>query len=190
MSPEQLVQLAKVAYDEMVALSRSKLLSDNDLPGAMIAMATGRWMFFASSMKTGPGTMHAPADTYHDNIMATYLINCQQQGSGRHRNGGRCGEPNVLELYYSLTGRNNGPPKVADGANVKPRMAPWLRFPGEAIGTETNYKPCGSGLGVGYGCSKIIKDFDLEAIFDKKPDSTGQDQWKFTRVINPRAACS
>lgn len=190
MTPEQLVQLAKVAYDEMVALSRSKLLSDNDLPGAMIALATGRWVFFASSIKTGVGSAYAPVDTYHDNIMITYFNNCLQQGAGRHRNGGRCAEPNVLELYYSLTGRNSGPPKVADGANVKPRMAPWLRFPNTAIGTELNYKPCGAGGGTGYGCSRIITDFDVDAISGKSPDPLGQDAWKFTKIVNPRAVCA
>ena len=77
--------VAKVAYDEMVAISRLRLESDNDLPGAMIALASGRWIFFASSIKTGVGSYNAPVEQYHDNIMVEYFNNCHQQGSGRRK---------------------------------------------------------------------------------------------------------
>lgn len=74
-----------IAYGEMVAISRKKLVSDKDIPGAMIALVTGRHIYFASSIKTGLGSSLDPVEKYHDNIMVEYFNNCRQQGSGRRK---------------------------------------------------------------------------------------------------------
>ncbi|KAI9871833.1 MAG: hypothetical protein M1830_002399, partial [Pleopsidium flavum] len=121
MGSEQLVHLAKIAYDEMVAIWRSRLLPIEQLPGAMVALATVDKILFASSIRTGINT--EPPSNFHENIMKDFLETCLTEGMGTHQSGGKCGEPNVLELHYSLMGRV--PIKVNEGANKKAKSAAW-----------------------------------------------------------------
>lgn len=185
MKDGQLVNLAKIAYDEMVAIWRSKLLPIDDLPGAMVALATVDKIFFASSIKTG--SSDDPPEFYLNNVIKEFLETCSNEGMGTHRNGGKCSEPNVLELHYSAMGRN--PFGLHEGASVKARMAPWVRFPGAALGSETNYPPCGQHSGSGFGCHRILKYFQLNWAQGVQPDATGQDGWHINYPGNPRTAC-
>lgn len=163
MRDEQLVNLAKIAYDEMVAIWQSKLLPLADLPGAMVALATVDKIFFASSNKTGRND--DPPSVFLNNVIKEFLETCEKEGMGTHQTGGKCGEPNVLELHYSTLGRL--PFGLHEGASRRARVAPWVRFPGAALGTETNYQPCGQHSGKGFGCHRILTWFNLDWVYGR-----------------------
>lgn len=186
MTDGQLVNLAKVAYNEMVAIWRSKLLPFEDLPGAMVALATVDKMFFASSIKTG--RKDDPPSVFLNNVIKEFLETCEKEGMGVHQTGGKCGEPNVLELHFSSQGR---PPfGLREGASRKARLAAWVRFPGAALGSEVNYPPCGQHSSNGFGCHRILTYFNLDWVWGKQPDATGEDNWQITPFPNPREACT
>ncbi|KAF8542569.1 hypothetical protein BDD12DRAFT_824407 [Trichophaea hybrida] len=183
MSDGQFVNLIKVAYNEMVAKYRSEHpQGDNQLPGAMIGLASGKKIYFASSIKV----IQAVEFYARDSKIREYFDFCLIFSLGSHRTGGACGEPNVLDLWY---GENDADPPSGSTVSHQPRIAAWLRFPGDAVGTERNYKPCSSRNGSGYGCKELVKDKGLVPVFDVQPVTTGQDNWNFVRR-SLRQACN
>jgi hypothetical protein len=182
MGNSQFVNLVKVAYNEMVAKYRSENHpNDNNLPGAMIGLASGKKIYFASSIKVVQATRFYEADSK----IKEYLDYCLILGLGSHRTGGACGEPSVLDLWYR---ENDADPPTGSVVLRNPRIAAWLRFPNTAVGTERNYKPC-SRHDYGYGCEELVRDKGLDAVSNVQPDTNGEDDWTFV-TRNLRQSCN
>ncbi|MCJ1460469.1 hypothetical protein MMC28_010851 [Mycoblastus sanguinarius] len=126
LSDAQFINLAKVAYNEMVNIwSESNFYSDA-CPGALIAMESEGFIYFASSIRAPSGINFNIVDKDIQDSVGWFQQQCLTEGMGSHQMGGKCAEPNVLRLYGDQNGlttdnppRYNAPPK----SNYSPRMA-------------------------------------------------------------------
>jgi hypothetical protein len=187
MSDAQFINLAKVAYNEMVAIWRSKLWTLEALPGAMVALESEGKIYFASSIRALPGMQVAFASVDKDiqYSIGWFLDQCAQ-GMGLHRRRGRCAEPNVLRLYGDYNGvTDDNPPQYKKPTT--PRIAVWGRAGDDApVDEKEEYlKPC-QDSGNDYGCIRLTNFYGWKPVPKGEPDETGQDDWKFTILANPR----
>ena len=198
MSDAQFINLAKVAYEEMISIwSRSNLPSEL-CPGAMIALESEGTLYFASAVRSRNGIDINAIDRNIQNSIGWFQYQCQIEGMGTHRNGGHCAEPNVLRLYgdqngiettpENPTGTYKSPPKT----NTSPRIAVW----GRPSGTQPNqnqeayFLPCADTPSSGYGCNRMVAFYGLKAVSKKTPDPNSQDDWQFKPAGNHRRACA
>ena len=196
-SDAQFINLAKVAYNEMIAWwSRTQLASDG-CPGAMIAMESEGIMYFASSVRSPNGIDINALDRNVQQSIGWYQWMCQMSGGGTHKTGGRCAEPNVLRLYGDLNGIETTPTNPLGTyrplltTDTSPRIAVWGR-PSGALpnqNKESFFKPCADTATGGYGCNRMATQYGLKSVSRQSPDPSGQDGWAFTLPGNPRAAC-
>ena len=194
MSDAQFINLAKVAYDEMVDIwSRSNFNSDG-CPGALIAMESGGFMYFASAIRSPNGVNLNIKDQDIQDSVGWFQLQCTRAGMGTHRTGGRCAEPNVLRLYGDKNGlTTDTPPRymAPPASNTSPRVAVWGR-PSGALpnqNKELYFKPCSDPLVSGYGCTRLVTTYGLKPVSRQNPDPSGQDNWAFSMPDNPRTAC-
>lgn len=179
MSDEKMLKLLVLAYNEMVVIFDRSLLDTSRRPGAMIALAFGKEMFFASSMK---GAYQAWYQSSSPNRQVSEVLSlCQLSSESSHRLGLACGEPNVLDLCHSALGSGFILDQPA-------RITAWITW--GRLGQETNYRPCLPNSS-GYGCQAIVKAFGLHAFWDKTPDPADGSEWSnhYTISFNPRVAC-
>ena len=194
MSDAQFINLAKVAYDEMVDIwSRSNFKSDA-CPGALIAMESAGFMYFASAIRAPNQINFNIVDQAIQDSVGWFQQQCTRQGMGTHRTGGRCAEPNVLRLYGDKNGlTTDNPPryKAPPTSNTSPRVAVWGRPYGALPNQnrELYFNPCSDPLGSGYGCTRLATRYGLKPVSRQNPDPTGQDNWAFSLSANPRQAC-
>lgn len=178
MSPEKLVKLTVLAYNEMLKIFDGLPLAADRRPGAMIALAEGQHIFFASSMK-GPYRAYYAGKNVNP-VLEQNLKNCQTVSEEAHRTGLGCGEPSVIDL------------RLASDVEFHstPRLTTWLTY--TTRGQEVNYEPCKTGPGRGYGCTAILKAFEIDAFWGKTPDPGDGSEWKdkFDVRDNPRTLCS
>ncbi|KAI9868591.1 MAG: hypothetical protein M1813_004441 [Trichoglossum hirsutum] len=179
MTDQKLVNLGKVAFERMLVIHQEKLGPTADLPNAMITLAVGKRIYFASSMRGGDGVdftkVHDPASG-----ISKVFQSCVDEMGGTHAHGGACGEPNVLALYWEANKQD--PPK-----DPRPRIAAWVRVPGE----DANFPPCKTRRGTEvYGCETLLIAMGLSPVSNKAPDNAGQDSWQFQIVPNPRKPCA
>lgn len=92
LSDAQFVNLAKVAYDRMVAIWQGYQISSTWCPGAMIAMESGGSIYFASSLRFAGQVDIDSVDQDVVNSVGWYLKQCYDEGMGTHRTGGACAE--------------------------------------------------------------------------------------------------
>ena len=194
MSDAQFINLAKVAYNEMVDIwSRSNFNSDG-CPGALIAMESGGFMYFASAIRSPNGINFNIVDQAIQDSVGWFQLQCTTQGMGTHRTGGRCAEPNVLRLYGDKNGlTTDNPPRYMSPptSNTSPRIAVWGR-PSGALPNQNKefvFDPCADPLGSGYGCTRLVARYGLKPVSKQTPDPNGQDGWAFSLPANPRQAC-
>lgn len=178
MSDEKMLKLLVLAYKEMVALHQRSLLASSQRPRAMIALAVGKEIFFASSMK-GDWKVYYGGQTSNKRVKEV-LANCQTTSELTHRTQLACGEPNVLDLSLSAKEVDFDPPT---------RITAWVTW--TVLGQEANRKPC-SGTFSRYGCQAIIDAFELIAFWNKTPDPADGSEWtnQYTIGANPRAVCA
>ncbi|KAI9671169.1 MAG: hypothetical protein M1817_003676 [Caeruleum heppii] len=174
MKPEQLLNLARIAWDEMAEIHKGAQLSGQLLPRAMIVMAFEREIAFASSMKQD-------FQGYYKNNANGDLVDALE---ACQTNGLACGEPNVLDLWMSA---HEGKKPNHEGYGDLPRIAAW--WVQESSGRGFNIKPCSKHAGIGYGCEDIVREFKLEPISGVIPTEEGQDDWRFSWKENPRGRC-
>ncbi len=198
MSDGQFINLAKVAYDEMVSIwSRSNLNSDA-CPGAMIALESEGTIYFASAVRAGNNVDINAIDRNIKNSIGWFQQQCQVEGMGTHRNGGRCAEPNVLRLYGDQNGLETTPDnplgtyRAPPKTNTSPRIAVWGRPTGAPPNQnrEAYFPPCSDSSSNGYGCNRMVNYYGLKAVSRQAPDPNGQDGWQFTLPGNHRRACN
>ena len=142
MSDAQFVNLAAVAYEEIVALWSAAQLPRARCPMVVVVLESEGNIYFASSLKNGNSVELSSIDENVRNSVG-WLMNQSNRISGRgHRNRGGCAEPNVLRLYghfhhpwgTSDVQTYQAPPKVT---GTSPRMAAFRRV-GKC---ETNSSP-------------------------------------------------
>lgn len=178
MSDEKLVKLGVLAYNEMLAIHDSLPLASHQCPGAMIVLASGKDIFFASSMK-GEYKSYYSSQVLNSHLNQV-LTHCQTISEGPHRTRLSCGEPNVLDVALSSDA-------TLDPSNA--RITAWLTYTNR--GNEGNGAPCGKGRS-GYGCARLVAEFELNSIKGKTPDSGDGSEWDgmFEQGENPRGRCS
>jgi len=189
MSDRQLLQLTKVAYDEMVALWKDKGLINDACPGALGAFESDGRIYFASSVRALPKIQWGLLDAEIKDSIGWFFQTCMDEDMGPHRLGGKCAEPNLLRLY----GEYNTPPGGTEytkppTTNSSPRLAVWGRPSPKTPtdGAEQMFPPCKDGT-EGWGCIRMVPAYGLKSIPDKKtPVVDGQDDWRFTVMDNPR----
>lgn len=180
MSDEKMLKLAWLAYNEMGAIFERSLLPFKSKPSAMIALAFGKELFFASSMKVDYKAYYA-GQTSNQQLKDS-LKNCQETSEMVHRSGLACGEPNVLDLSLTAQGLDSLPSS---------RITALVRVSKRHDEEPKNIAPCATGAR-GYGCEAIVKAFGLEAFWDKTPDPTDGSEWTnhYTIGHNPRGVCT
>ena len=178
MAPEKLVKLGVLAYNEMVKIQSGLPLAASQCPRAMITLASGKDIFFASSMKGDYQSYYKGLSS--KNQLNKVLVHCQTIAEGGHRTRLGCGEPNVLDVAISSTA-------ILDPSDS--RITTWLISANAE--TEINAPPCSKGA-AGYGCAAIVEEFGLQPISGRIPDSGDGSEWdgKFMLGENPRTACS
>jgi hypothetical protein len=137
MSDEKLVKLGVLAYNEMLAIHDSLPLTSDQRPGAMIVLASGKEIIFASSMKGGYKSYYS-SDVPHYQLKNA-LTYCQTISEGPHRTRLACGKPNVLDVALSSDA-------ILDPSDA--RITVWLTY--TTRGNEINAAPCGKRMSVGY----------------------------------------
>ena len=196
MSDAQFINLAKVAYDEMVRLWSLSNLPSNKCPGAMIALESEGTMYFASSVHAGTDVDFNIADANIENSVGWFQRLCATEGMGTHRTGGRCAEPNVLRLYGDQNGLlvtpdiPGGTYKAPPPTTKSPRVAVWGRrsIDSPNQNKETYFRPCQDNA-QGYGCIRMAARYRFKPVFKQKPDPNGEDAWEFTLPNNKRGVC-
>lgn len=171
MSDEKLVKLGLLAY--------SLPLASGQCPKAMIVLASGKEIFFASSLK-GDFRNYYKSQVSHSQLNQA-LTYCQTISEGPHRTNLGCGEPNLFDVALSSEA-------TLDPSDA--RITTWLTYGGR--GSEINAAPCGKGMVVGYGCARLVDEFELKSIAGKTPDSGDGSEWDgmFVKGKNPREPCS
>lgn len=188
MTDAKLLHMAVLAYNEMVAVWRPRNLVSRALPGAMAVIAWGDKLFFASTLRA-PATIIKLANVHQGSVREN-MDDALTMGVGTHAHGGGCAEINCIELLWDFNDQ-----KDPDKGLPKPRIAIWVLPRDKKIDTnsEINSKPCKweTRSGVGYGCHEIVAAYGLEPIDSSvAPDATGDDDWKFSLVKNPRPPCT
>jgi hypothetical protein len=190
MSDAQFINFAKVAYDEMVAIWQGLKFREDACPGAMMALESEGFIYFASSIRCPNEVEFNSIDQDIKNSVGWWLKTCKEQGMGTHRNGGRCAEPNMLRLYGDVKGlTSDNPPiyKSPPTTATSPRVAVWARPKGTSPNQnkELYLFPCLDD-NAGYGCIRMKGWYGLKPVSRQKPDPAGQDDWKFKISTNPR----
>lgn len=175
MSDEKLLKLTVIAYNEMLTIFDSQPLRSSDRCAAMIVMARGKYIFWASSMKGKYDAYYAGVTSPEFNQI---ISNCQTVSDRVHRIGLACGEPNVLDFYFSC----------GVTTDDRPRMAAWLTL--GLRGDEKNYKAC-SRDARGYGCESIVENAQADTFKNKTPDPGDGSEWldKYIVEVNLRDTC-
>jgi hypothetical protein len=178
MSSEKLVKLTIMAYDEMRKLHSDLLFPPERRPSAMIGLAMGKHIFFASSMKGDYKSYYAPVRKEGESRLRAEvreaLIHCQTlAASPKHQTNLGCGEPSVYDVAFASEVK-------VEGYN---RIAPCVAFgPGQA---PINIKPCGK-KGSGYGCDRIVEQFGSNVVASKQPDAGDGSEWKDQFVVRTK----
>lgn len=198
LSDGQFINLAKVAYDEMISIWSKSNLKTDACPGAMIALESEGTMYFASAVRAISGIDINAIDRTIQNSIGWYQEQCHTQGMGTHRTGGRCAEPNVLRLYGDQNGLETTPDnplgtyKAPPKTGTSPRIAVWGRQsqvqPNQ--NKEAYFPPCSDPPSNGYGCNRMVAAYGLKPVSQQAPDPNGQDGWQFTLPGNHRRACN
>ncbi len=194
LSDGQLINLAKIAYDEMVAIWQSLQLSPDACPGAMAVTESDGYVLFASSVRMIAGFVDLKdINADEKESPGWFMTACLSDGMGPHRLRGRCAEPNVLRLYgdYAKTAGHNqyvAPTRTSSS----PRLAVWGR-PDNAQplqDKEQYFLPC-SDTNSGWGCNVFQLRYGFKPAAKVTRDPNGENDWKFSKVPNPRAlACA
>ena len=144
----QMVGLAAKAYDEMIAIWNSiQNKENNDRPGAIAVLAVKNEIYFASVIKSdrqnwlGIGR----SDGGKPQALVNAAGGCRIGGSS-HRIGGRCGEINLMDTYYT---RNRDLNLQGSGS----RLVVWGTFNGVALQILS---PC-LDAGGRYGCYTFLR---------------------------------
>ncbi|KAL8706773.1 MAG: hypothetical protein Q9201_000199 [Fulgogasparrea decipioides] len=152
----------------------------------MAAFAYQDKIYFGSAIRAPPKVV-----TLRDvpkGSIREYMDNALTNGAMTHAHGGGCAEINVIELVWDHNGQ-----KDPENEPQAPRVAIWVRPRDGQIGSsEINARPCSwkGRSGSGYGCAEIIRDYGVDPIDQKAaPDSTGENDWKFSLETNPRPPC-
>lgn len=194
MPDAKFINLAKVAYDQMVSIWQAAQLPSNLLPGSMIALESEGRIYFASSIRAANSIDFNILDREIHNSVGWFQAECLES-MGPHRRGGRCAEPNVLRLYGDAqVPTDDDPPryKSPPATNSSPRIAVWGR-PSEdppLQGKETYFLPCHDTNNRGWGCNRFQNWYHLKPCAKKAPDPNGQDDWQFSSILNPRGRCA
>ena len=194
MSDAQFINLAKVAYDEMVNIWSHKQWPANLCPGAMMAMESEGRMYFASSVRSVGGvTVDIPDNPIHNSV-DWFMEACLTNGRGARTHGGSCAEPNTLRMYQDMeeTTHDNPPQsKVPLKTGISPRMAVWGRGKRDSPLTNpgTLFNPC-VDTGSSWRCTGFVSYYGLKPVQRDNPDIGGQDNWNFFRMPNPRQVCA
>ena len=196
-SDAQFINLAKVAYDEMIVRWAASQLSSDGCPGAMVAMESEGRIYFASAVRSPNGIdINAPDRNIQQSI-GWYQWMCEVSGQGTHRTGGRCAETNVLRLYGDANGIETTPDnplgtfRPPPTTDTSPRIAVWGRPSGTLPrqNREAFFLPCSDPATNGYGCHTMIQRYGLKSVSSQTPDPNGQDNWGFSLDQNLREAC-
>lgn len=144
----QLVGLAAKAYDEMIALwTPIPYKENNNQPGAMAVLAINNEIYFASMIKAdrqnwlGSGR----SDGGKPQALVNAAGGCRIGGSS-HRIGGRCGEINLMDTYYT---RNN----ALNLQGSRSRLVVWGAFSGSPLQILS---PCLDSASR-YGCYAFLR---------------------------------
>ncbi|KAI9826357.1 MAG: hypothetical protein M1832_000274 [Thelocarpon impressellum] len=198
MSDAQLINLVKLAYDEMLEIWSSKTLSPSACPRAMIGMESEGTIYFASSIRSVGQPEFNVIDADIENSIGWFQKNCVEEGMGPHRTGGACAEISVLRVYGDLhridvddRPRYGAPPRTSTG----PRVAVWGR-PGLQKGESEDPKgeppkyfdPCEDDK-KGWGCRVLVQQYGLRPVSRQLPDISGQDDSEF-ETKSPLPTCS
>ena len=191
MSDGQFINLARRAYDEMVALWNNYNLPPNLLPGSMIAMESQGYVYFASSIRKLDGSVDLNAPDWHIvNSPGWFSVTCMT-ARGPHRLDGACAEPSVARLYgdkWRPVPEIPNEPMRTPPKYPKPRIAVWGRRAGQQPfqGVEQYFRPCRNPEDGGWGCEEFAEFYAFNPVQNRYPDPAGEDEWQFTRERNPR----
>ncbi|WYZ39564.1 hypothetical protein EsH8_III_001478 [Colletotrichum jinshuiense] len=194
MSDLQFIHLAKVAYDEMLQLWQDAQINPDYAPGAMAAMESNGYIFFASSVKTIGGKIDLEdIDINKEGSPGWFMWFCAASGLGTHQTGGRCAEPNVLRLFGDYFEMDKGQYVAPDLTDTGPRIAVWGRHRDTPVlaGRETYFLPCAPKSSNVWGCKRFVDEYGLKPAA-KGPggrvhDPEGQNDWDFVQIKNPRS---
>ncbi|KAI9660702.1 MAG: hypothetical protein M1821_010054 [Bathelium mastoideum] len=194
MSDAQFINLASIAYDEMILLWANAQLNARDCPGAMIAMESAGRIYFASSIRSANGKKWNEVDSQIQGSIGWYQDQCLRSSIGAHRYRGACGEPNVLRLYGDTFPPIGDPPRyqAPPTTDTSPRIVAFLIQDSTADPWTTpgaSAVPCRDTRDRGYGCTRFVEQYKLKPIQPQDPDKTGDNDWAFTKVQNPRTSC-
>lgn len=175
--------LLRRAYEEMEEDFQQRQLPTDQLPGAMIALVTDKTeIYFASSIKAGrsifvqePTSENDPLDRFEG--IRKILKACQfGTHPGNHNYFGRCGEPNVVELYMS----RHGGLLVDQYGPIRGRILAW-HGPSNSI-----ISPCPDALYAEgrYGCKTFLAEQlpKVVPVTSATPDKTDEDKLDFLIV--------
>ncbi|KAH0565464.1 hypothetical protein GP486_001145 [Trichoglossum hirsutum] len=172
MTDRQFVRIVEAAYGEMRVLWQERLEPVGNLPRAMIALAAGTRIYFASSIRDGDAVKIG--NFLQEDSIDTILSECGELSC--HAHGGACGEISVASLYHW---ENKG---EAKGLVPQPRVAAWIEF----SGSRYNAAPCSTTKPEGWGCSKLVTEYGWRAVKGLEPDTFNENSWRFTTLKNPR----
>lgn len=179
LTDNQLVALARQAYNEMAALTDFTEISGTR-PGAMCALVVGHEIFFASSLtggasRTGTNFIYNwltdPTEANGDPQIRNSLLACQvsqvnaspgQTFNAHHRIEARCAEPMAVNQYYVAH-----PGVKFQGKNA--RVATW----GKRWQTDTPdfLKACGIGGPPNqWGCYQLMLSLGIRPIQTRPKD--------------------
>ena len=172
--PNRLINLARVAWDEMALDHRQKRVQ-SPLPAVMVAFASGTEIIFASSM-TGDRAVFVQEPTSPDDPITNFddvrrmLRACQTGIRPNHNFAGRCGEPNAVDIYLS---RHGGYTQDENGP-IRGTMVAWNG------NEQTVVKPCDDDQTANgrYGCNTFMTThFDrVDLLRSGTADQTDQDK--------------
>ncbi|KAI9713255.1 MAG: hypothetical protein M1820_001242 [Bogoriella megaspora] len=195
----QLVNLARVAYSEMIRLAKTRGVPDNKIPSAMIALRVDHRVYFASSLTNSDQFFYSGSSiTYRnprpiEDALITQVLRKCGTGARIHRLGGTCAECNVLDLFFSYH-KNEAEAEsiLKNSENAKGTV--WFRpNPGTILESEFSILPC-LNREEGWGCETLFSPNDEGGRYpnvkwvprQKPPDRTGEDGLRFTDELNTR----
>ncbi|KAJ5095661.1 hypothetical protein NUU61_005017 [Penicillium alfredii] len=171
--------ICKDAYDQMFEKANSDGIGKDKRPGVMTALAIGKRIYLASSIKKDKGYWYKYDDTWANapQPLIDGLEECQrEEGGQRHRTEASCGEPNTIGLFYDYN------KDTADVTKEGGRITTWGRKP---PGWDNIYRdPCTEENK--WGCRKLTTHFNLEVVSKTDPEDVKK---KFSVLANPRRKC-
>ncbi|MCJ1334689.1 hypothetical protein MMC10_011401 [Thelotrema lepadinum] len=193
MSDAQFINLVSLAYDEMIEIWKNAELPSRNCPGAIVAMESEGRIYFASSIRSRQGITWNNIDVQIEGSVGWYQEQCRLTDIAMHRYRGGCGEPNVLRLYGDTFPPTGDPPRyqAPPTTDTSPRMVAFIIIDSTADPWTTpgySARPCRAN-DRGYGCDRFVDKYGLKPIQPQDADTTGQDDWKFEPVPNPRQSC-